>query len=47
MIHEDFIDAGPIGFPSDMITSRGLWHGPQTKAGRRATTATPNSSRIC
>jgi hypothetical protein len=45
--HEVSIDAGPTGFPSDMITSCGLWPGPRTKAARGAATATPNLSIIC
>jgi hypothetical protein len=40
------VDAGPIGFPSDMTTSRELWPDPWTEAGRGAATATPNPSRI-
>jgi hypothetical protein len=40
------IDAGPIGFPSDMATSQGPWLGPRTEARRGATFATPNPSRI-
>jgi hypothetical protein len=40
------VDVGPTGFPRDMITSRGLWPGPWTEAGRGAAIATPNPSRI-
>jgi hypothetical protein len=40
------VDMGHIGFPNDTTASCGLWPGPRTEAGRGATTATPNPSRI-
>jgi hypothetical protein len=40
------VNTGPIGFPSDMTTSRGLWPSPQTETRRGAATAIPNPSRI-
>jgi hypothetical protein len=45
-IYSSPIEAGPTGFSSDTTISHGLWPGPRTKAGRGATTAIPNPSRI-
>jgi hypothetical protein len=40
------VDAGPTRFPCETTTSHGPWPGPRTEAGKGATTATPNPSRI-
>jgi hypothetical protein len=40
------VDAGPIGFPSDVTTNHGPWPSPRAKARRDATSVTPTPSRI-
>jgi hypothetical protein len=43
---QGLVDAGLIGFPSDVTTNRGPRPGPRAKARRGATSATPTPSRI-
>jgi hypothetical protein len=40
------VDAGPIGFSSNVTTSHGPWSSPWIEAGRGAASATPDLSRI-
>jgi hypothetical protein len=42
----DVVDAGPIGFHSEVTTNRGPWPGPRAGARRGAASATPTPSRI-
>jgi hypothetical protein len=38
-----FVDAGPTGFPNDVMASRGLWPSPQTGARKRCSIHYPES----
>jgi hypothetical protein len=40
------VDAGPIGFPSEVTTNHGPWPSLRAEARRGAASATPTPSRI-